>query len=66
MGLNLGKAAPEGDGAPEIEITPEMAEAGESIIATRAGCPGDQLSGTFCARDLAVEVYRAMWGARPQ
>lgn len=42
----------------EIEITPEMIEAGSKAILEEIG--GADLGGFFSAPDLAVEVYRAM------
>jgi hypothetical protein len=59
MGLDLDKAAPaeaDGDGAPGIEVTPEMIEAGAYVISGELGDVG----GYFSAPDLAAEVYRAM------
>jgi len=42
----------------EVEITPEMIEAGEGVILGAVG--GADLGGYFSARDLAAEVYLAM------
>lgn len=42
----------------EIEVTPEMIEAGEDVILCAVG--GAELGGHFSASDLAEEVYRAM------
>jgi hypothetical protein len=42
----------------KIEITPEMVEAGESVILERVG--GADLGGFFSAAELAIEVYQAM------
>ena len=44
--------------ADEIEVTPEMIEAGEYAILSEIG--GVQIGGLFSARDLAASVYRAM------
>lgn len=46
----------------EIEITPEMIEAGSALIYAWFGDVISQLSET--GRDLAIEVYRAMRNAR--
>lgn len=62
MGLDLDKAAPEGAGAPEVEITDDMIEAGASEILGEVG--GADLGGCFSARDLASRVYREMAKAR--
>ena len=42
----------------DVEITPEMIEAGEHVILGEVG--GADLGGYFSARDLAVEVFLAM------
>jgi len=46
----------------EIEVTPAMVEAGEEVILAQVG--GADLGGAFSARDLAAEVYRAMYDLR--
>jgi hypothetical protein len=43
-----------------VEITPEMIEAGESVISVEVGVPGDLVGGFFDARETAIAVYRAM------
>jgi hypothetical protein len=53
---------PEADSIDEIEITPEMVEAGESVILGVVG--GADLGGFFSAADLAREVFEAMWDLR--
>ena len=60
MPPNVVKAASSEAGAPEaeIEITPEMIEAGAEAILGEVG--GADLGGFFSAPDLAVAVYRAM------
>lgn len=45
----------------EIEITPEMIEAGEDVILCELG--GADLGGFFSAPDLARKVYLAMRAA---
>lgn len=47
----------------EIEITPEMIDAGESVILCEVG-GAEGLGGFFSACALASEVYRAMHTAR--
>jgi len=42
----------------EVEITPEMIEAGEAEVSAATG--GYDLGGYFSARDLAIAVYQAM------
>ncbi|MFO1081898.1 MAG: hypothetical protein U1E23_14865 [Reyranellaceae bacterium] len=42
--------------ADEIEVTPEMIEAGEDAVLLRIG----GLSDLFAVRDVAIAVYRAM------
>lgn len=42
----------------EIDLTPEMIEAGAEAISSRVG--GCDLGGHFSAERLAIEVYRAM------
>jgi hypothetical protein len=52
-------ADPKGSaGAPEYEITPAMAEAGESEVLAVVG--GADLGGWFSAHALAKRVYLAM------
>jgi hypothetical protein len=46
----------------EIEITPEMIEAGEEAILEVVG--GADLGGLFSASDLAEKVFWAMWDCR--
>lgn len=48
----------------EPKITPEMIAAGVHAISCTVG--GADLGGYFEARELALEVYRAMWNARPK
>lgn len=48
----------ENPSAEEIEITPEMIDAGEKATFYELG--GADLEGVFSAADLAVKVYRAM------
>jgi hypothetical protein len=43
----------------EIELTPEMIDAGESEILGEVG-GAEGLGGFFSARELAARVYRAM------
>ncbi len=45
--------------ADEIEITPEMIEAGENVLLEELG--GGVIC-HWCPRDLAAEIYRAMAG----
>ena len=46
---------------PEVEITPEMVEAGEGAVWTAASEPGfGEIGASFSPRDLAISVYRAM------
>lgn len=56
MGLVLDPSAPDGDGAPEVEITAEMVEAGVSALREETGdeCP------TFGLGEIVRAVYRAM------
>ena len=61
MGLDLDKAAPakaDGDGAPEIEITPEMIRAGAKEL--DAFTAQDLLEGYIHPNKVAESVYRAM------
>ena len=46
------------------EITPEMMEAGETVILEAIG--GSDVGGMFSAADLAREVFEAMVTARCQ
>ena len=46
----------------EIEITPEMIEAGEDVILCEVG--GANLGGLFSAPELAARVFRAMDSVR--
>lgn len=48
----------------DIEVTPEMIEAGADAILSRVG--GADLGAFFSAEDLAVEVYLAMDGQHRQ
>jgi len=62
MPLDLDDRAPKGAGAPdpEIEITPEMIEAGRTVILVEIGgaygCGGTY----FDAEEVARKVYQAM------
>ena len=49
-------------GAPEIEVTPEMVEAGEDTILTYG--PQPDFAASSWAASLAIRVYRAMEFAR--
>jgi hypothetical protein len=60
MPLQLDRAAPKGDGAPdEIEITPEMVTAGLDELAFWA------LDDSHVSAACILEVYAAMERARP-
>ncbi len=48
--------------APNIEVTPEMIEAGTDAVLSVVG--GADLGGLFSASELAVKVYLAMYTAR--
>ena len=48
---------------PEIEVTPEMIDAGEHAISCEVG-GAEGLGPGFSASELASEVYRAMERAR--
>ena len=54
----MASSEPDRAATAEFEITPEMIDAGEQAILERVG--GRDLGGYFSARQLAVEVYRAM------
>ena len=45
-------AAPQGDGAPELEITPQMIDAGSDVL--------ERISHVVSREFLAVEVYKTM------
>lgn len=45
--------------SPEIEITPEMIDAGAKVL-----CETFQLCGEYSARAISVEVFRAMESLR--
>ena len=68
MGLNLDKAAPKGDGAPEV--TPEMLKAGLAVLERATDWvsdPADEYPPEFTpSEDTAKEVFLAMWKARPR
>lgn len=46
-------------GAPELEITPEMIEAGEELVR-------EFEAGFDSAKEYAAKIYRAMERARPK
>jgi len=56
--VESGRDRPATEPIDEIEITPEMIEAGESVILSEVG--GADLGGWFSASDLAVRVFLAM------
>ena len=69
MTQNVANAAPkanEGDGAPEIEITEEMADAGRGVILSEIGDSYDCGGTYFDAGEVAEKVFRAMMAARPR
>jgi hypothetical protein len=49
-------------GAPEIEVTPEMIDAGEDVILSRG--PHPEVAVDSWASSLASQVYQAMEAAR--
>jgi len=53
MAPDIARAAPEGDGAPGIEITPEMVAAGADAL-TAVNLDFEMVE------DAAVRIYRAM------
>jgi hypothetical protein len=59
----IANATTEPEEHEEIEITPEMEEAGSDVILSEVGRTRD-LGGSFSAHALAVAVYSAMDFAR--
>jgi hypothetical protein len=57
-------ATSEANSTEEIEVTPEMIDAGEHAILCEVG--GADLGGLFSAHELARRVYLAMFSLRPQ
>jgi hypothetical protein len=57
---SLGRDSPEA-GAPEMKLTDKMIAAGAHLIAEEWGVVGADV-----ATDLARDVFRIMWAARPR
>jgi hypothetical protein len=55
--IRIANATTEPEEHDDIEITPEMIEAGESVLLSRLGAPAIDYS---MASELAAGVYRAM------